>query len=92
MNLNICATKYSHQNRGLLELKNLVSIPLPYQNDQAVTKGIKDREAPSGAGMHLHWLAPHADHQKAKGSPVRVFAKNIDWQRSTTVPAYFPVS
>lgn len=88
----MCNKIFSLEQRTLGIKKTLVSIPLPYQNDQAVTNGIKDREVPGGAGLHLHWLAPHVDHEKAKGIPVWVFAKNIGWQRSNTVPAYFPVS
>lgn len=36
--------------------KNLCSMPLPYQTDQAETEGAKDREVSGGAGLRLHQL------------------------------------
>lgn len=73
-NLNISATKYSHYNWDLLEFKKSCG------HSTSLSRV-------GGAGLHFNWLTSHIDHQKAKGIPVWMFAKNIGWQSICLVPS-----
>ena len=72
MNLIIYVTKYSW-NREFLEFKTnkqLCSMPLPDQTDEAETEGTEDRGVSGGAGLHLHQLSSiFSDHHQVIGTP-----------------------
>jgi hypothetical protein len=76
MNLIIYVTKYPW-NREFLEFKTnkqtnkqLCSMPLPDQTDEAETEGTEDRGVSGGAGLHLHQLSSiFSDHHQANRTP-----------------------